>query len=152
MWLVDAALAPVGLLAAAVAVVSPAAILGVFPLAAMIAALAQERSYRIEQEVEPARRTRASRCSSAKSSRTTTPTPASTAAASSSCPSRSRARSACATASSACVEFGALLHDVGKLQVPNEIINKAGPLDDAEWAIMRRHTIDGEAMLARSAA
>ena len=52
MWLVDAALAPVGLLAAAVAVVSPAAILGVFPLAAMIAALAQERSYRIEQEVE----------------------------------------------------------------------------------------------------
>jgi HD-GYP domain-containing protein (c-di-GMP phosphodiesterase class II) len=47
------------------------------------------------------------------------------------------------------VEFGALLHDVGKLQVPNEIINKAGPLDDAEWAIMRRHTIDGEAMLAR---
>ena len=33
--------------------------------------------------------------------------------------------------------------------MPNEIINKAGPLDDDEWAIMRRHTIDGEAMLAR---
>jgi HD-GYP domain-containing protein (c-di-GMP phosphodiesterase class II) len=47
------------------------------------------------------------------------------------------------------VEFGALLHDVGKLQVPNAIINKAGPLDDEEWVIMRRHTIDGEAMLAR---
>jgi HD-GYP domain-containing protein (c-di-GMP phosphodiesterase class II) len=46
------------------------------------------------------------------------------------------------------VEFGALLHDVGKLRVPNEIINKPGPLDDDEWAIMRRHTIDGEAMLA----
>ena len=28
--------------------------------------------------------------------------------------------------------------------MPKEIINKPGPLDDAEWAIMRRHTIDGE--------
>jgi putative nucleotidyltransferase with HDIG domain len=46
-------------------------------------------------------------------------------------------------------EFGALLHDVGKIHVPNEIVNKRGPLDDAEWAIMRRHTIDGEAMLSR---
>src|SRR3954454_1224382 len=44
-------------------------------------------------------------------------------------------------------EFAALLHDVGKIHVPNEIVNKRGPLDDAEWAIMRRHTIDGEAML-----
>ena len=33
--------------------------------------------------------------------------------------------------------------------MPNEIINKRGPLDDAEWAIMRRHTIEGETMLAR---
>ena len=46
-------------------------------------------------------------------------------------------------------EFAALLHDVGKIHVPNEIINKRGPLDDAEWEIMRRHTIDGETMLAR---
>ncbi len=45
------------------------------------------------------------------------------------------------------VEFGALLHDVGKIRVPNEIINKPGPLDDEEWAIVRRHTVDGEAML-----
>jgi HD-GYP domain-containing protein (c-di-GMP phosphodiesterase class II) len=33
--------------------------------------------------------------------------------------------------------------------VPNEIVNKRGPLNDAEWAVMKRHTIDGEAMLAR---
>jgi putative nucleotidyltransferase with HDIG domain len=46
-------------------------------------------------------------------------------------------------------EFAALLHDVGKIHVPNEIINKRGPLDDAEWAVMKRHTIDGEAMLKR---
>jgi HD-GYP domain-containing protein (c-di-GMP phosphodiesterase class II) len=47
------------------------------------------------------------------------------------------------------VEFGALLHDVGKIAVPNEIINKKGPLDDAEWAVMRQHTIEGERMLGR---
>jgi putative nucleotidyltransferase with HDIG domain len=46
-------------------------------------------------------------------------------------------------------EFAALLHDVGKINVPNEIINKRGPLNDEEWAVMRQHTIDGEAMLAR---
>ncbi|MDX6604714.1 MAG: hypothetical protein QOF23_1223, partial [Solirubrobacterales bacterium] len=45
------------------------------------------------------------------------------------------------------LEFGALLNDVGKIAVPKEIINKPGPLDDAEWAIMRRHTIDGQRML-----
>jgi putative nucleotidyltransferase with HDIG domain len=45
------------------------------------------------------------------------------------------------------VEFAALLHDVGKLRVPKAIINKPGKLDEAEWAIIRRHTIDGESML-----
>jgi HD-GYP domain-containing protein (c-di-GMP phosphodiesterase class II) len=45
------------------------------------------------------------------------------------------------------VEFGALLHDIWKIRVPKEILNKPGPLDDDEWAVMRRHTIDGEQML-----
>ena len=45
------------------------------------------------------------------------------------------------------VEFGALLHDVGKVRVPNAIIRKPGKLDDAEWEIMRQHTIYGEQML-----
>ena len=47
------------------------------------------------------------------------------------------------------VEFAALLHDVGKIAVPKEIINKPGPLDDEEWKIMHQHTIEGEAMLNR---
>jgi HD-GYP domain-containing protein (c-di-GMP phosphodiesterase class II) len=47
------------------------------------------------------------------------------------------------------VEFGALLHDVGKITVPKQIINKPGPLDPDEWAILRRHTIEGERMLSR---
>jgi HD-GYP domain-containing protein (c-di-GMP phosphodiesterase class II) len=46
-------------------------------------------------------------------------------------------------------EFAALLHDVGKVRVPTEIINKTGPLDDEEREIMKRHTIEGEQMLDR---
>ena len=45
------------------------------------------------------------------------------------------------------VEFGALLHDVGKIAVPKEIINKRGRLDEKEWAIMKTHTIEGQKML-----
>ena len=45
------------------------------------------------------------------------------------------------------VEFAALLHDVGKIAVPKEIINKKGPLDPEEWEVMYRHTIKGEEML-----
>lgn len=35
--------------------------------------------------------------------------------------------------------YGALLHDIGKLGVPNEMLNKPGPLTDAEWQIMHQH-------------
>jgi HD-GYP domain-containing protein (c-di-GMP phosphodiesterase class II) len=45
------------------------------------------------------------------------------------------------------VEFGALLHDVGKIAIPNEIINKPGKLDEREWAIVKMHTIEGQRML-----
>jgi putative nucleotidyltransferase with HDIG domain len=46
-------------------------------------------------------------------------------------------------------ELGALLHDVGKIQVPKSIINKRGPLDAAEWEVMRTHTVLGQDMLDR---
>jgi HD-GYP domain-containing protein (c-di-GMP phosphodiesterase class II) len=45
------------------------------------------------------------------------------------------------------VEFGALLHDVGKVAIPNAIINKPGPLTPDEWAVMRTHTVAGQRML-----
>jgi HD-GYP domain-containing protein (c-di-GMP phosphodiesterase class II) len=47
------------------------------------------------------------------------------------------------------VEFGALLHDIGKIAVPAEIINKPGPLDAQEWAVMKLHTVEGQQMLDR---
>jgi putative nucleotidyltransferase with HDIG domain len=47
------------------------------------------------------------------------------------------------------VEFGALLHDVGKVCIPKDIINKPGRLDDTEWAIVRTHTVQGQQLLDR---
>jgi HD-GYP domain-containing protein (c-di-GMP phosphodiesterase class II) len=47
------------------------------------------------------------------------------------------------------VEFGSLLHDVGKIAIPNEIINKPGPLDELEWEVIKTHTLEGQRMLER---
>ena len=47
------------------------------------------------------------------------------------------------------VEFGALLHDVGKIAVPKEIVNKPGKLDEREWKIIKTHTVEGQKMLER---
>ena len=45
------------------------------------------------------------------------------------------------------VEAGALLHDVGKIGIPDAILHKAGPLDEAEWELMREHPAIGERIL-----
>ena len=42
-----------------------------------------------------------------------------------------------------------MLHDVGKISVPKEILNKDGELDEHEREIIRRHTIEGEQILKR---
>jgi len=42
------------------------------------------------------------------------------------------------------VRLAAELHDVGKAAIPDAILDKPGPLDEREWAFMRRHTIIGE--------
>jgi hypothetical protein len=47
------------------------------------------------------------------------------------------------------VEFAALLHDIGKIAVPKEIINKPGPLSEEEWQVIRRHTVEGQRLLDR---
>jgi putative nucleotidyltransferase with HDIG domain len=49
-------------------------------------------------------------------------------------------------------EFGlsALMHDIGKVRTPKEILNKPEKLDDREFAIMRQHTTDGAEILRRT--
>jgi diguanylate cyclase (GGDEF)-like protein len=50
------------------------------------------------------------------------------------------------------VRHAADLHDVGKVAIPDAILNKPGPLDDDEWVFMRRHTIVGERIVAAAPA
>jgi HD-GYP domain-containing protein (c-di-GMP phosphodiesterase class II) len=47
------------------------------------------------------------------------------------------------------LEFAALLHDVGKIVIPKEIINKPGALSDDEFELMKTHTIEGQVLLDR---
>jgi HD-GYP domain-containing protein (c-di-GMP phosphodiesterase class II) len=47
------------------------------------------------------------------------------------------------------LEFAALLHDVGKVAIPKEILHKAGPLTQEEMALMRTHTIEGHRIVGR---
>jgi HD-GYP domain-containing protein (c-di-GMP phosphodiesterase class II) len=47
------------------------------------------------------------------------------------------------------LEFGALLHDVGKIAIPKEIINKPGKLGADEWQVIKTHTTEGQALLDR---
>jgi len=47
------------------------------------------------------------------------------------------------------LHYAAVLHDVGKIGVPGQILNKPGPLDDEEFAVMAEHTVIGERIVAR---
>lgn len=43
---------------------------------------------------------------------------------------------------------GGVLHDLGKLAIPDRVLLKPGPLDDEEWAVMRQHTVIGATLCA----
>lgn len=47
------------------------------------------------------------------------------------------------------VHHAAMLHDVGKIAVPSEILCKQGPLTDEEWVVMRSHTVAGAELVQR---
>lgn len=50
--------------------------------------------------------------------------------------------------SAVALRLAAILHDVGKLHVPDRILMKPGPLTAEEWDVMRQHTVWGERILA----
>lgn len=44
--------------------------------------------------------------------------------------------------------LGALIHDIGKLEIPRDVINKKGKLDEHEWEMMKKHVIYGKEIIA----
>ena len=46
------------------------------------------------------------------------------------------------------IRRGALLHDIGKIGIPDKILNKIGPLTDEEWSIMKRHPVYAKNLLS----
>jgi putative nucleotidyltransferase with HDIG domain len=150
VYALDAALAPIGLLVAYAAIeLGPAVCLLAIPLAAVLAVLSRERETRIEQALELSTAyqgtalllgdvVEADHAYTGSHSRDVVEL--SLAVSDELGLDLEQRRN---------VEFAALLHDVGKIAVPQEIIDKPGALDDAEWKIMRRHTIEGETMLNR---
>ena len=150
VYALDAALAPIGLLVAFAAVaLGPAMCLLQLPLAIVLAVLSRERQRRVDQALELSAAYQGTAMllgdvieadDAYTGSHSRGVVELSLAVADRLRLDGPRRRN---------VEFAALLHDVGKIAVPDEIINKAGPLDDAELEIMRRHTIEGERMLKR---
>lgn len=146
-YVTDAALAPLGLLIAAEAVHRPGIVLIALSPAAMMVFFARERQQRFDQTqaLSAAYRGTALLLGDVveaddhyTGSHSRDVVDLSTAVADALRLDSARRRN---------VEFAALLHDVGKIKVPKEIINKKGPLDEDEWAIIRMHTIEGEKML-----
>ncbi|MDX6600343.1 MAG: hypothetical protein QOE87_4230 [Gaiellales bacterium] len=147
VWLVDVLLSPIGLLAAIASTAEHRAYLLVLPLGALLSVFARERRERIGTAIELSSAYRGTALLlgdvlSEDDEYTGTH-------------SQGVVLLALAIADELriheeerrLVEFGALLHDIGKMSTPKEILNKAGPLDDDEWETMRRHTIDGQRML-----
>jgi putative nucleotidyltransferase with HDIG domain len=147
--LVDVLLSPVGLLAAMAAVAEPYAVLLVLPLAGLLLFFALERGARVRQAIELSRAYRGTTLLLSDvlevddeytgfHSRSVVSLSVAVADEMGLSPKKRRN-----------VEFGALLHDVGKIAVPKEIINKPGPLTDDEWMVIKTHTIEGQRMLDR---
>jgi HD-GYP domain-containing protein (c-di-GMP phosphodiesterase class II) len=46
------------------------------------------------------------------------------------------------------VRRGALLHDIGKIGIPDAVLKKPGPLDEGEWTLMRQHPVWAHEMIS----
>jgi putative nucleotidyltransferase with HDIG domain len=149
VWRVDALLAPVGLLAAVAAGGAPYAALLVLPLISLLAIFAREREGRIAHSLELGRAYRGTALllrdlleedDEYTGHHTEDVVELSV---------RLAERLGVDEDVKRETELGALLHDIGKIHIPDAIINKPGKLDEAEWAIMKTHTVEGQKMLDR---
>jgi HD-GYP domain-containing protein (c-di-GMP phosphodiesterase class II) len=146
-WSVDAALAPIGLFVAIVAADYRFAYLATVPLVLLMAVFARERRLRISNALELGHAYRGTALllgdmieaddkGTGAHSRDVVSLVVEVAR-----------RTCLDERSRRHAEFAAMLHDVGKVRVPNEIINKPGPLTHVEWVVVKQHTVWGEEML-----
>jgi HD-GYP domain-containing protein (c-di-GMP phosphodiesterase class II) len=149
VYAIDAGLAPVGLAIAFAAVDSPAGVALALPLVALLAVFSRERRVRIDSELELRD---AYRGTVFLLGEVVEADDAYTGAHSRDVLDLSLAVAdelGLGARERRDVEFAALLHDVGKVRIPNEIINKPGALTPEERAIVETHTVEGERMLHR---
>jgi HD-GYP domain-containing protein (c-di-GMP phosphodiesterase class II) len=147
---VDAGLAPIGLMTAVLAHDDVLALALPLPLIAIVAALAHERERRIEHALKLSEAYRGSALLMGEMLEIDDPYTGG---------EHSKGVVALALAvgrrlglgarEQRDLEFGALLHDIGKLKVPAEILNKPGKLTPEEWEVVKRHPEDGQRMLER---
>jgi putative nucleotidyltransferase with HDIG domain len=147
VFLVDILLTPIGLMAALVAQDEPLAFLLVLPLAALLRVFARERVARIDQAIELSAAYRGTALLLGEVIAHDDEYTGEHSYGVISLSLEIADELGLDEDDRRLVEFGALLHDVGKIAVPKEIVNKAGPLTDDEWAVMRQHTIAGQRML-----
>ena len=147
---IDSALAPIGLAIALVAKTHPAAVVLVLPLLALLAALGREREQRIEHALKLSEAYRGSALLMGEMLEADDPYTGGEHSKGVLALTVDVGRELGLDAREQReLEFGALLHDIGKLRVPDEILNKPAKLTPAEWVVMKRHPQDGQAMLER---
>lgn len=146
---IDAILSPIGLMVAMQATEHPAAVGAVLPLVWLLYVFSQERKQRHEASLELNQAYRgtvmllsdvveaddnytADHCRSVVELVTEVADEMKT-------PHRERQE----------LEFAALLHDVGKIAIPKEILNKPAKLTDEEFELIKTHTIEGQLLLDR---
>ena len=147
VFLVDVLLTPIGLLAAVVAQDSRMAFLLVLPLAALLRVFARERSARIDQAIELSAAYRGTAFLLGEVIVADDEYTGEHSYGVIALSLEIADELGLSEDDRRLVEFGALLHDVGKIAVPKSIVNKPGPLDEDEWKIMRQHTVAGQRML-----
>jgi HD-GYP domain-containing protein (c-di-GMP phosphodiesterase class II) len=149
VWTVDAALAPVGLAAAIAARAERYADLLVVPLFALLAAFAAQRRRSVDQALELGAAYRGTAFllgdvieadDSYTGSHSRDVVTLTLAVAEALGLDAGRCRDA---------ELTALLHDVGKIRISKDLVNKPGALTAGERAVMETHTIEGEALLSQ---
>jgi HD-GYP domain-containing protein (c-di-GMP phosphodiesterase class II) len=148
-WMVDLALAPVGLAIAYAASHNVAAAFVVLPLIGLLGFFARERKTRIDHALELSHAYRG------------TALLLGDVVEADDAYTGSHSRDVVELVLAVCddldlpararrdAEFVALLHDIGKIRIPAEIIHKPGPLDPEERAIINTHTLEGERLLAQ---